>query len=86
MADCSPIGKLSPGSTYRVTLEALEKAKTSMRAKMEHVLHVVKILFCHCKSRYKGLTRNGAQLFSLFGLANLILACRLIDAQGRGAL
>ncbi|RCJ03185.1 hypothetical protein DDK22_38760 [Cupriavidus necator] len=32
------------------------------------------ILFGHRKVRYKGLVKNTAQLFSLFGLANLVFA------------
>jgi len=36
--------------------------------------------------RYKGLAKNTAQLFSLFGLANLLLAHRwLLDARAQGA-
>jgi len=42
----------------------------------------VKNLFGHRKTRYKGLAKNTAQLFSLFGLANLMLARRwLIDTN-----
>jgi IS5 family transposase len=33
-------------------------------------------LFWHKKVRYKGLAKNEAQLFSLFGLANLVIAKR----------
>ncbi len=34
--------------------------------------------------RYKGLVKNTAQLFSLFGLANLVLAKKqLLALQGR---
>jgi len=36
----------------------------------------VKNLFRHRKTRYKGLVKNTAQLFSLFGFANLVLARR----------
>jgi IS5 family transposase len=36
--------------------------------------HVVKNLFRHRKTRYRGLAKNTAQLFSLFGFANLVLA------------
>ena len=60
--------------------------KASIRAKVEHPFPVVKNLFRHRKSRYKGLTKDTAQLFSLFGLANLMLARRwLIDANTQGA-
>ena len=35
-------------------------------------------LFKHRKTRYKGLAKNTAQLFSLFALTNLVLARRLL--------
>lgn len=41
-------------------------------------------LFGHRKVRYKGQVKNTAQLFSLFGLANLRLARKLLLAsEGR---
>jgi hypothetical protein len=43
--------------------------KASIRAKVEHPFHVVKNLFRHRKARYKGMAKNTAQRFSLFGLA-----------------
>lgn len=65
--------------------ECLEQHKASIRAKVEHPFHVVKNLFKHKKTRYKGLAKNTAQLLTLFGLANLVLARRwllALDAQG----
>jgi IS5 family transposase len=56
--------------------ETNEYTKASIRAKVEHPFQVVKNLFRHRKARYKGLAKNTAQLFSLFGLANLMLARR----------
>jgi IS5 family transposase len=44
-----------------------------LRAKVEHCFHVVKCLFKHRKTRYYGLAENSAQLFTLFGFANLTL-------------
>ena len=61
-------------------LEQLEKAKASVRAKVEHPFHVVKNLFRHRKTRYRGLAKNTAQLFTLFALANLVLARRWLLA------
>ena len=55
---------------------AIEKTKASIRAKVEHPFHVIKNLFGYRKVRYKGLAKNQAQLFSLFALANLVLAKR----------
>jgi IS5 family transposase len=57
-------------------LENIEHTKASIRAKVEHPFHVVKNIFLHRKTRYKGLAKNTAQLFSLFGFANLVLARR----------
>lgn len=66
-------------------MEQYERTKAQIRAKVEHPFHVIKNLFKHKKTRYRGLVKNTAQLFSLFGLANLVLARRrlfALDAQG----
>lgn len=54
--------------------ELIEYTKASVRAKVEHPFHVVKNLFRHKKARYRGLAKNTAQLLTLFGLANVMLA------------
>lgn len=56
--------------------EKLEKAKASVRAKVEHPFHVLKNLFKHRKTRYRGLAKNTAQLHTLFAFANLVLGGR----------
>jgi IS5 family transposase len=67
-------------------LNEVERIKASVRAKVEHPFHVIKNLFRHRKVRYKGLAKNEAQLFSLFGLANLVIARRqLLALPVRGA-
>jgi IS5 family transposase len=73
-------------SPWQMMLEEAERLKASVRAKVEHPFHVVKYLFRHRKVRYKGLAKNQAQLFALFGLANLVIAKRtLLEPQARGA-
>ena len=57
-------------------LRAVEKAKASVRAFVEHPFHIVKNLFRHRKVRYRGLARNGHQLYTLFGLANVLIGGR----------
>jgi len=57
-------------------LERIEKLKASVRAKVEHSFHVVKNLFRMRKVRYRGLAKNTAQLYTLFGMANLVLVKR----------
>lgn len=67
-------------------LDKAEQLKASVRAKVEHPFHVVKNLFRHKKVRYKGLAKNAAQLWSLFGLANIVIAKRrLLALDARGA-
>lgn len=53
--------------------EKLEHLKASVRAKVEHPFHVIMNLFRHRKTRYRGLAKNTAQLFTLFGS---FLPCR----------
>ena len=62
------------------TLRRLEYLKSSIRSKVEHAFHVVKNLFHFKKVRYKGLAKNTAQLHTLFGLANLVIAKRRLLA------
>ncbi|MBS8271390.1 IS5 family transposase [Halomonas litopenaei] len=70
-------------SPMKTLLLAIEKAKASIRAKVEHPFHVIKNLFGYRKVRYKGLAKNQAQLFTLFALGNLVLARRCErDADG----
>jgi IS5 family transposase len=76
---------MAEGALKELT-QALERVKAQIRARVEHPFHVVKNLFKHHKSRYKGLAKNGAQMFSLFGLANLVIAKkRLLALQAQGA-
>ncbi len=65
---------------YKELTTALERVKAQVRARVEHPFHVVKNLFGHKKARYKGLAKNEAQLFSLFALANLVIAKRSLLA------
>lgn len=43
----------------------------SVRAKVEHPFRVIKRQFGYVKTRYRGLAKNRAQLFTLFALGNL---------------
>ncbi|OZB52275.1 MAG: IS5/IS1182 family transposase [Thiomonas sp. 15-63-373] len=71
---------------HKTLVQALERAKARVRARVEHAFHVLKNLFGHKKARYKGLAKNTAQLYSLFGLVNLALAKRkLLVPQGTPA-
>ena len=66
--------------------EQIEQIKASIRAKVEHPFHVIKNVFGLKKVRYRGLAKNTAQLFTLFGLANLVIAKRrLFELHAQGA-
>lgn len=58
----------------------IEKIKVSIRAKVEHPFRVLKRQFGHVKVRYRGLTKNTAQLHTLFALVNLWLVRRKLLA------
>jgi len=62
------------------TLKAVEKAKASVRAFVEHPFRILKNLFRHRKVRYRGLAKNGHQLYTLFGLANVMFGARQATA------
>ncbi|PWE26515.1 IS5 family transposase [Pararhodobacter marinus] len=52
----------------------------SVRAKVEHPFRVIKRQFGYVKTRYRGLAKNRAQLFTLFALGNLFLMRRKLLA------
>ncbi len=67
-------------------LDYVERVKAAARAKVEHPFHIIKNRFGLKKVRYRGLAKNTAQLFTLFGLASLLIAKRsLFELQARGA-
>ena len=71
----APIKKMEEGAEKDRIL-AIEKAKASVRAFVEHPFHLLKNIFRHRKTRYRGLEKNHHQLQVLFGLGNLVLASR----------
>jgi IS5 family transposase len=61
----------------------LERAKASIRAKVEHVFRVIKVQFGYRQVRYRGIEKNTGQLQVLVALTNLYLARRhLLAATG----
>jgi IS5 family transposase len=64
----------------KAAIKAAEKTKASVRAFVEHPFHIVKNLFRHRKVRYRGLAKNGHQLYTLFGLANVVIGARRATA------
>src|SRR3954470_17594587 len=62
----------------RELAEPVERALSQLRAVVEHPFHIVKNRFCHKKLRYRGLHKNTAQLHTLFALANLVIAKKVL--------
>ncbi len=72
--------KVMAEGTEKEAVKAVEKAKASVRAFVEHPFHLVKNIFRHRKVRYRGLAKNGHQLYLLFGLANVVIGARRVTA------
>jgi IS5 family transposase len=70
----STVKKVDEKRPLRAILDKLEHVKASIQAKVEHPFHVAENLFHHRKTRYKGLPKNTAYVFMLFGLGNLVIA------------
>ena len=70
----SQVKKLSKSGQYAA--KKAEHAKSSVRAKVEHVFGVVKKQLHFRKTRYRGLEKQRAKFNIMFALANLILADR----------
>src|SRR6476661_8669838 len=67
----------------RELAEPVERALAQVRAWVEHPFHIVKNRFRHKKLRYRGLSKNTAQLHTLFALANLVIVKKTLLVQSR---
>jgi len=76
----SQVKKLSKSGQYAA--KKAEHAKSSVRAKVEHVFGVVKKQLRFRKTRYRGLEKQRAKFNIMFALANLILTDRPCLAAG----
>ena len=65
--------KAKPGRALTKRQRARNRRFGKVRAKVEHVFRVLKCQFGYRKVRYRGIRKNGAQVFSLLALANLYL-------------
>ena len=68
--------KAKPGRDLTHAQRRQNKKFGKVRAKVEHVFRVMKCQFGYRKVRYRGIAKNGAQVFTLLALANLYLARR----------
>ena len=72
--------KAQAGQPLTRAQRTFNKKHGRVRAKVEHVFRVVKCQFGYRKVRYRGIAKNGAQVFSLLALANIYLARRQLAA------
>ena len=62
-------------------IQAHEKRKASIRAKVEHPFRVIKRQFGLMKVRFRGLAKNAAHVITLFALCNLWMARKRLLAM-----
>jgi IS5 family transposase len=72
--------KAPKGGKLHPIEEKTNRIIAKVRAKVEHPFRVIKRQFGHVKTRYRGLAKNRAQLFTLFALGNLFLMRRKLMA------
>jgi transposase, IS5 family len=72
--------KAPKGSDLHPIDARINRIIAMVRAKVEHPFRIIKRQFGHVKTRYRGLAKNRAQLFTLFALGNLFLVRRRLMA------
>ena len=68
--------KAPKGGALHPIDEDINRIIAKVRARVEHPFRVLKRQFGYLKTRYRGLAKNRAQLFTLFALGNLFLVRR----------
>jgi transposase, IS5 family len=66
--------RVRPGSATEELDRILNRAKSRVRSRVEHVFAVIKKLWGFDKVRYRGLAKNATRAFVVTGLANIYLA------------
>ena len=72
--------RVRKGSVTEGLDRMVNRAKSRVRARVEHVFAVVKRLWGFSKVRYRGLAKNATRAFVTLGLANLYLARKRLGA------
>lgn len=72
--------KAPKGGVLHPIDEDINRIIAMVRARVEHPFRVLKRQFGYLKTRYRGLAKNRAQLFTLFALGNLFLVRRRLLA------
>jgi len=68
--------KAPKGGALHPIDEDINRTIAMVRARVEHPFRMLKRQFGYLKTRYRGLAKNRAQLFTLFALGNLFLVRR----------
>lgn len=76
------IEKAKPQKKLSSAQKKRNKKHASIRAKVEHPFRILKCQFGYRKTRYRGIKKNAAQVFSLMALANLYHARQPLMAIG----
>lgn len=75
--------KAQRGKKLNIADLSFNRKNNRTRAKGEHAFRIVKDLWGHTRTRYKGIAKNAAGFFLLFALVNLYLYPReLQELQG----
>ena len=61
--------------------DQVQTINARIRAKIEHPFRVIKQQFGFTRVRYKGLTKNTAQIITLFALSNLWMVRKKLPAM-----
>ena len=75
--------RVREGSPTEALDRLVNRAKSKVRARVEHVFAVVKRLWGFNKVRYRGLAKNATRSFVTLGLANIYLARTALGAEVR---
>jgi IS5 family transposase len=81
--DCTNERVRKPGGEMDKAKRASNRAKSKVRARVEHVFGVIKRLWGFTKVRYRGLDKNAGRAFVALALANLYLAREPLLGQVR---
>ena len=68
-----------PGGPGEEIARLINRSKSRVRSKVEHVFAVVKRLWGFNKARYRGLAKNATRAFVCLGLASIYLAQRFLN-------
>jgi len=71
------VNRRGPRTPHR---DAINRARSRVRARVEHPFHVIKRLWGFTKVRYRGLAKNATRVFAALMLSNLYLLRRRLVA------